>query len=96
MNIKNKMCKQHNPRVIDKCMRGLIFNLGFYLNNNIITKACCCGHGKYPMTIIIENKNNLRRIEMCSGLIIKREKRFYLKDKRGYYYIPEVLNSGRN
>lgn len=28
---------------------------------------------------------------MCSSEIIKRKRKFYKKDKQGYYYIPETV-----
>ena len=54
------------------------------------TKACCCGHGKYPMTIVMWHPN-LYYFDFISGKIIHREKRFYTRDKQGYYYIKEVI-----
>jgi len=51
------MCKKHNPRKIDECMK-----VKLDLLNSIIDKrkaevvSCCCGHGKYPMTIIVKIK----------------------------------------
>jgi len=52
--------------------------------------ACCCGHGKYPMTIVYEIPKRAK-FELFSGKVIPRKKRFYIKDKQGYYYIPETL-----
>jgi hypothetical protein len=58
--------------------------------------ACCCGHGVYPMTIIMENntlgshgKSKLY-FDLVSGMEIPRKRNFYKKDKQGYYYIPEL------
>lgn len=99
------MCKQHNPRVIDKCMRQFVECLDYYIAlREVRIVASCCGHGKYPMTILIKGKpnNGLFRNpfakdakdivqDLVSGLIIPRKKRFYVKDKEGYYYIPEVV-----
>jgi hypothetical protein len=56
--------------------------------NGIRTLACCCGHGRYPMSIVIERDGF--RYEAMSGIEICRKKRFYRKDSKGYYYIPEV------
>ncbi len=87
------MCKfnpKNDGRRIDPCMSHLIP----YINARVgqgVTVACCCGHGKYPMTIV-EEKNDGRIIEGLSGKEIPRTKRFYKKDKKGYYYIPEVSN----
>ncbi|GAG87699.1 unnamed protein product, partial [marine sediment metagenome] len=51
-----------------------------------------CGHGKYPMTIIIQNtKLKECRWDLVSGKMIPRKKKFYRKDSEGYYYVPEVL-----
>jgi len=79
------MCKKlkgiHNR--IDKCMKNII---------KIIpgTFGCCCGHGKYPMTIILKNVHG-EFYEAFSDKIIPRKRKFYKKDKQGYYYIPEVM-----
>jgi hypothetical protein len=56
------------------------------------TVACCSGHDKYPMTVVVEYMTNGKPsyIELFSGKIIPRKRRYYLKDKDGLYYIPEV------
>lgn len=87
------MCKSHNPRVIDKCMVNLIFMLQ---QAGYKTKASCCGHKKYNMSIIMESlKEKDKFIDIVSGIVIPRKKRFYLKDKQGYYYIPETIKEAR-
>ena len=80
------MCKQHNPRVIDKCMRKFVESLKIF---DVPVKACCCGHGKYPMTIVVETAGDC--FDLVSGVEIPRAKRFYTKDRKGYYYIPETI-----
>lgn len=85
------MCKSHNPRKIDKCMETIVKTLSWVLKDKFSVVACCCGHGKYPMTLVMDDKFNNRRLEMFSATPIPRKKRFYRKDKQGYYYIPEVL-----
>ena len=86
------MCKKTNYKIpnprIDKCMIDLIDRLSRWYN--IKTKACCCGHGKYPMTIIV--KYDLLHYELFSGEFIPRRRNFYKRDTQGYYYIPEVVN----
>lgn len=62
--------------------------------HGIKTLACCCGHGKYPMTIIF--KRGDFNTEVFSGVTINRKKRFYKRDKQGYYYIPEVVAYWKN
>ena len=85
------MCKKKQfkycPSEIDECMKILIENIRDSCN----TVACCCGHGKYPMTILL--KRNEYAIELFSGKLINRKKKFYKKDKQGYYYIPEVVKN---
>ena len=39
-------------------MISLIVNLNVCLKKGIKTIASCCGHGKYPMTIIVQSPNN--------------------------------------
>jgi hypothetical protein len=66
-------------------------NLIKYLNRlDIKTLACCCGHNKYPMTIIVENVWSKTPFEILHHIDIPRKKKFYKKDKEGYYYIPEI------
>ena len=63
----------------------------FILNLNdagVKTLACCCGHGKYPMSVVI--KHDEEALELFSGSLLFRKSKFYKKDKQGYYYIPEV------
>lgn len=84
--------KKNDSRKIDPCMVEVIRNLQ---EQNVRTLACCCGHGKYPMTIIINisvNDHEVIPLEIFSNKIIERKKKFYKKDKAGYYYIPEILN----
>lgn len=84
------MCKSNNPSKMDKCMNNIIA----FINNHTEydTYGCCCGHGKYPMTIIVGIDEI--RYEIVSGIFIHRKTRFYKKDEEGYYYIPEVLEKG--
>lgn len=83
-----KWSKWGNTR-IDPCMRPLIK----YLRSlHVNTLACCCGHGKYPMTIVALCGFGQEPCEILSGVWIPRKKRFYKRDKEGIYYIPEVVN----
>ena len=47
---------------------------------------------KYPLTVVVREKENNKIIyrEIVSQKIIPRTRRFYRKDDKGYYYIPEV------
>lgn len=100
------MCKvdiKNGDTRIDPCMRELISWLKE--KHNII--MCCCGHGKYPMSIIVKEytilengKSAIAYREVFSNTILrirtaplgKLPKKFYKRDKKGYYYIPEVVN----
>lgn len=82
------MCKwvRWGDQRIDPCMRKLITELQA---KNIKTLGCCCGHGKYKPTIVIDRDGE--HVEMFSGVVIPRKKRFYKRDSDGVYYIPECL-----
>jgi len=82
--------KTSNVR-IDKCMINLIKHIKEYMPFEVL--ACCCGHGKYPMTIVGLDKSVKFgfRFELLSDVLIPRTRRFYKRDKQGYYYIPETL-----
>lgn len=83
-----KKLKYMNPE-IDKCMRPLI---RFLKSEGYKTKACCCGHNKYPMTIVVEDNRtgNRQPHELLTGIKLDRLVNYYKKDTEGYYYIPEV------
>lgn len=72
---------------IDECMREHVKKLREVYG--LETVACCCGHGKYNMTIIIKGKDGVFH-DFHTGIVINRKRRFYITDKKGYYYIPEV------
>lgn len=58
------------------------------------TLACCCGHNKYPMTIVIDAGKEIGRVvplEIFSGVFLNKKKRFYVKDESGQYVIPESV-----
>jgi len=86
-----KLNKSNKGTRIDPCMRVLIKNLNYFLSGLKI-KACCCGHGKYPMSIIVQDINpSFGVLDLVSGLHLPRRRKFYKKDKQGYYYISETL-----
>jgi len=90
------MCKWNKwgDTRIDHCMRNFIKILE--TNKIVDVLACCCGHGKYPMSVVVKFKlkcDLLKPFELFSGKVIPRKKKFYKKDKQGYYYIPEVIEN---
>lgn len=92
---KQKMCKlkkykkTSNTRM-DECIQTMIINLKSALNDDYEIVGCCCGHGKYPMTIVIKGGFGSPVFDLVSGIYIPRKRKFYKKDSEGYYYIPEV------
>ena len=74
---------------IDKCIKPWIKFLKDIGYNPI---ASCCGHNKYQMTVIVKQPNYPYPYELFTEIDVPRKRRFYLKDKQGYYYIPEVSN----
>ena len=91
------MCKwtKNGNKRIDHCMRSAIKSLSIIFKHcNMKILACCCGHGKYPPSIVYQiPKYNNAIFEVFSGLLISRKTRFYKRDKQGYFYIPEVCNA---
>lgn len=89
------MCQKRNSVIAelpikkircDKCIRNLIESMNVYGYNTV---ACCCGHGKYPLTIVCKTRTG-KYYDVVSGKSIQRIRNFYRLDSEGYYYIPEV------
>lgn len=99
------MCKTRNSKRIkignkiirvDSCIANEIKELN---KMGIKTLMSCCGHGKYPKTIVVKDNKNFV-FELCTGMIlsVSSENRhyFYVKDRNtGYMYIPELKLRGR-
>ena len=73
---------------IDKCMVEIIKILNKV--KTVRTLACCCGHGKYPPSIIVIVKPFPVIREVISHTEIPRKKKYYKLDKEGHSYIPEL------
>lgn len=87
------MCKKTlncNSR-IDRCMKPLI---AFLKCRGYLTVSCCCGHAKYPMSIIVKKRSASGTYyrELLTNTRILRTKKFYKRDAEGYYYIPEMVS----
>lgn len=86
------MCKkkqfEYCPSEIDLCIRKLINTLNEI--PRLTTLASCCGHKRYALTVMVYNKELKLDYEYFSGVVIPRKRKFYKKDKKGYYFIPEV------
>ena len=83
-NSRRIRIQDRNIRV-DGCIADLILALD---KLGIKTLACCCGHGIYPMSVIVKIGGKTR--ELFSNIEIPRTRNFYKKDENGYYFIPEI------
>ena len=88
------MCERSSYRKkpssrIDRCMTNLIDRMDGC--ENLQTIASCCGHGRYPMTIVARNQFGGIYEVMSDVPLRSTQKKFYKRDMDGYYYIPEVL-----
>lgn len=81
------MCKKGDPRKKDLCLLPI---LHFLKMQGIKVVASCCGHKKYPPSIVIEDEIG-RKHEIFSGFEINRKSRFYKRDKKGQFVMPETL-----
>jgi len=89
------MCKWNKwgDTRIDPCMREFMKTLNIMLETcSFSIVACCCGHRKYPMTIVVKDYAMGKVFDLVSSKTIHRKKKFYKRDKQGVYYIPEVIN----
>ena len=77
---------------IDPCLRHKIE----LINESEVWKtlSSCCGHNKYPETIVIMNRTTKKVFEYNTKIFLSKGKRkgnrYYRKDQQGYYYIPEI------
>jgi len=82
------MCERTNSRRVDKCIGNLVAALK--LRPDIEMLASCCGHGRYPMTLIARRRSDSVVYDLMSNKIVPRTRNFYRRDSRGFYYIPEI------
>lgn len=78
-----------NPRR-DKCLIETLQTIN--TKTTLKTLASCCGHDKYPKTIVVKDADGII-YEMYSGVLLGKRKRnrYYKTDEDKYYYIPEVV-----
>ena len=84
-------------REVDPCLVDEINDLKtMRWNKKFQSIMCCCGHSKYPKTLIVKNRASGFVFEWFTGIALTGTKRsdsrapYYKKDKEGHYYIPEV------
>lgn len=87
------MCekKPYCNREIDACLKKTVKRINKY--SQYKTLLCCCGHEKYNPTIIIQHKQTKDIFELFTKLPLpfRKRKRYYRKDKEGFYFIPEII-----
>jgi hypothetical protein len=72
---------------VDTCLKPIIERLN---ELGVKTYMCCCGHGRYKPTILYKPINSRCIYEFLSGWMMIGDKRFYKKDSKGYFYIPQI------
>jgi hypothetical protein len=79
---------------IDPCLQEIINQIN--QSGQYKTLLSCCGHNVYPKSIVCIDKNK-RIFEWFSKIELPRyyknghiKRRYYKKDKKGYYYLPEL------
>jgi len=87
------MCKWNKwgDTRIDPCMRGMVEQLNAMISKSgFVILMCCCGHGRYPMSIICRNKQFKAPFDLVSNKNLHSKKKFYKRDKKGYYFLKEI------
>lgn len=90
---EDNMCKKCNKFHLNNNRKDICMAKLCSLMNETTkykTLASCCGHGKYPMTIVV-SRGWGDPIEWFSQITIKRKRNFYKRDKQGIFYIPELI-----
>ena len=79
----------NNPR-IDKCMKEIVDKIN--KERRYKTLASCCGHNKYPKTIVVKERETGNIFEYYTKiqLQVKKRNRYYRKDNEGFYFIPKL------
>lgn len=75
---------------IDSCIAQQVKDLNERFKNTLISIGCCCGHGKYPPSIVVKELNTGRHYEFFSGIEITRRRNLYYRDQEGIFHLPEV------
>ena len=98
------MCKQGelvwmpelgpHGRYIDKCMEDEIRKM---IASGTETIGCCCGHGKYPKTVIYRARSGAAVSYFTSTFLLSKDgshkkRNFYVMDDEGFYYIPKTFD----
>ena len=94
------MCqkKSYCSKVIDPCIHDEVKQINNDKFGRFKTLLSCCGHGKYPKSIVVRQKRSKIVFEWFSRIKLeayyknkKLRKRFYSQDSEGHYFLPEVV-----
>ena len=91
-----KMCEleKYGTTRIDPCLYELIDGVRQFRDGLFKPIMSCCGHGKYPTTIIVQNKSSGFVFEWFTGIALNKRVRkkqpYYKKDSESFYFIPEL------
>ncbi len=78
---------------VDSCIADQVQRINDEMQGSLRTLGCCCGHGKYPNTIVVEGVVSGIRHEFFTGVEIPRTRNLYYKDEKGIFHLPEVQES---
>ena len=75
---------------VDSCIAKDVTSINRRFKGTLRTAGCCCGHGKYPPTIVVKELNTGTHREFFTGVEITRRRNLYYKDDEGVFHLPEV------
>lgn len=75
---------------VDSCIAECVDKINREHKGSLKTLGCCCGHGKYPRTIIVKALITGITYEFFSGIEIPRSRNLYYKDEEGIFHLPEM------
>lgn len=82
------MCGRNRSGRVDPCIHRLVDALRGHCDFEIL--ASCCGHGRYPLTLIVRDRATGAVRDLISGAVIPRRRNSYRRDRKGFYYLPEA------
>lgn len=75
---------------VDSCIADTVDFINTELSKTFRTVGCCCGHGKYPSTIVVMDIWTGGLFEYFTGMLIPRKRNLYYKDREGIFHLPEM------
>ena len=78
---------------VDSCIAESVNYINTELSKTFKSLGCCCGHGKYPKTIVVVELRTGEHFEYFTGTPIPRSRNLYYKDEEGIFHLPEVTDN---